>query len=1316
MIPVKGINDVFPKFVPDQLLTSSDLNNLFNYLDEQERLTRANLIGIGIVCGLEVRIRTSGSSITISKGCGITSKGYMIAIDDTEYTQFTEFNALQQQYYGDKFVDTSVSPAQQKFDLWELHQASVVPEVPGAPQPEPLISLTLDDKVVLLFVELLENNNKNCNPNSCDDKGINVEVTIRPLLIKREDADELNILIPDHVTSDSFEALKQLKMRRWKVPVTQQPITTTDIINSFKSNLSTVFISNIKEVLTDGYNKFSIAILDEFPENPFEKIDDTFAFLNSNTNTSPLTFIQYFYDFFSDLLEAYNEFRVKGMEILSACCPDASLFPRHLLLGELAPVADSIKLAYRNYFIYSPLFEKKNLLQELKSLFRRMKLMVDNLQIPPTGSEIKITPGMLGNYPLSLKSIPYYYGPLQVFRSWNYEKFIHGKANENLSYNATIYNTPATSENDHIINPLQYDLELYNFLRIEGHIGLSYRTVLTNIQNLKREYRLPFDVVALRTGDPDLNDLDDAVRECNIKDLETSYEIVRREWEAIIGQTIEYLDDNMDGARSLLSGFEDSSDIGEYMKLLHTAINDYMNDNLLAFIKEYDQFIVVYENIELQSNILRTDLMQVLNDDKLSSDERNLAEDLIDHFDEVALSCKKGTFRSIHQEFIRRINDIYSYIFFSNYAEKNPGLQHKAGVTTGGTFIIVYNKINVEPVTITGNVNVSSSSLLFIIINVKGSTLSTFTSAADRSFSITVPSLPVVLQARAFTFFGFTELTGETLVDSTTVFPISFNLTGNTVDIPPDSGNNIPDETVFADFYLPYQCCSDCAPLNITIQELNRPPTAIPSVNPSEITLPQSAVTLDGSASTDPEGSSLTYSWTVTSSPPSCTITNPNAATTNVTGMTTAGVYEFILIVKDEQGMSSAPASVTVTVNPAPNQAPTAVASVNLSNITLPVSGVTLDGSASSDPEGSSLTFAWALASSPPSCNITNQDAAITTVTDMAAGVYEFILIVKDEQGMPSAPASVTVSVNQPPVANAGKAQTITLNTDVNGAIIPGSVNLNGSASTDPDGTIQSFLWQQVSAPAGHPATINDATADNPTVDNLFPGEYVFKLTVTDDKTAPDSDTVTITVNEPEQPEKTCGDLPRIINEFKSLNQVDQGNFGTFRNFFNSYTDIESFFQLMSAVQNDTVDQQIAFFKTTKVHDLTIVELLQRWLEQLFEIINNPNQKQLRLLALALYRILATLATYIACIQNEDVDKAVVPMEEVLNLVLAQLDSLNQDIVSSYLDPEKSQLSLLLNLFKTEKQRLKDNNEQDKKPKYADMLEKLIQVLKALGI
>ncbi|MCE9670904.1 discoidin domain-containing protein [Myxococcus stipitatus] len=93
----------------------------------------------------------------------------------------------------------------------------------------------------------------------------------------------------------------------------------------------------------------------------------------------------------------------------------------------------------------------------------------------------------------------------------------------------------------------------------------------------------------------------------------------------------------------------------------------------------------------------------------------------------------------------------------------------------------------------------------------------------------------------------------------------------------------------------------------------------------------------------------------------------------------------------------------------------------------------------------------------------------------------------------------VTPGANQPPVANAGADQSITLPTS--------SLTLAGSA-TDADGTITSYAWTQVSGPT---ATLSNASTATLSVSGLVAGTFVFRLTVTDDDGATHSDDVTVT-------------------------------------------------------------------------------------------------------------------------------------------------------------------------------------------------------------
>ena len=78
----------YPLFVPKQVLRSDDLNNIVSYLDEQNRLTRSYLVGMGIVYGLDLEWNPGvqgdaekPASLIISKGIGLTSMGYLLDIE-----------------------------------------------------------------------------------------------------------------------------------------------------------------------------------------------------------------------------------------------------------------------------------------------------------------------------------------------------------------------------------------------------------------------------------------------------------------------------------------------------------------------------------------------------------------------------------------------------------------------------------------------------------------------------------------------------------------------------------------------------------------------------------------------------------------------------------------------------------------------------------------------------------------------------------------------------------------------------------------------------------------------------------------------------------------------------------------------------------------------------------------------------------------------------------------------------------------------------------------------------------------------------------
>jgi hypothetical protein len=268
------------------------------------------------------------------------------------------------------------------------------------------------------------------------------------------------------------------------------------------------------------------------------------------------------------------------------------------------------------------------------------------------------------------------------------------------------------------------------------------------------------------------------------------------------------------------------------------------------------------------------------------------------------------------------------------------------------------------------------------------------------------------------------------------------------------------------------------------------------------ISLPASSVTLNGTGSTDADGTITGYSWTQVSGPSASAITSPSAATTTVTGLI-AGTYVFQLAVTDNLGATST-ANVTVAVSAASivntNQAPVANAGNNFSTTN---NYAYLSGGASYDPDGSIATWAWSQVSGPNTASILSGNTMFPTVQNLVGGTYVFQLTVTDNLGASaSSTVSLTVGTDKPPVASAGG--------NFNVQLPQGTVTLDGSLSYDPDGTITSYAWTKVSGPAG--GTIVTPAANTTQLTGLIAGTYVYQLAVTDNGGLTATAQVTVTV------------------------------------------------------------------------------------------------------------------------------------------------------------------------------------------------------------
>ena len=322
------------------------------------------------------------------------------------------------------------------------------------------------------------------------------------------------------------------------------------------------------------------------------------------------------------------------------------------------------------------------------------------------------------------------------------------------------------------------------------------------------------------------------------------------------------------------------------------------------------------------------------------------------------------------------------------------------------------------------------------------------------------------------------------------------------------------------------------APATVTIAAApaeNQPPVA--NAGPAQSVSVGATVTLNGSGSNDPDGDLLTYAWSFVSRPGGSTATLTNPTTVQPTFVTDAAGNFVVQLIVNDGTVNSAPATVTIAAAPAANQPP--VANAGPAQSVSVGATVTLNGSGSNDPDGDLLTYAWSFVSRPAgsAATLANATSVNPTFAADSAGSYVVQLLVNDGT-VNSAPATVIIGAavaNQPPVANAGPAQSVT---------VGATATLDGSGSSDPDGNSLTYAWAFVSRPAGSAATLTNATTVNPTFVADVAGQYVVGLVV-NDGTVNSTNIANVTITAAAGPPPGTGNLD--IVEFKATEKVRLG-------------------------------------------------------------------------------------------------------------------------------------------------------------------------------
>jgi hypothetical protein len=462
---MSNISMFYPDFIANQVLTNTQLNNLRDYLDGQDRKGRIHLAGTGVICGLNYVHDAVANTITLYGGYGLSSDGYLIEMETKTYGYVTPYEDPDSVEGVPNYAPwTTGNPATKLDGLYLLSEDD---------EDDALATLDLADYVVVLYMEREEVDLNSCLVTECDNKGINVNLSVRPLLVRKVDLGQL----------PSCVAPEAIRIPRLK---TELDLVTVDAM----SDINEAYAMIIENVLPELEGRLRAVNDLPFPEGlGIEIYVDGLVdfFLETIKNALDSGAInQYHYDYIKDIAIAYNEAITEFCKLVPNCF-DGGNFPRHLMLG--AALKDV--RGYRNEFMPAP-FKNVFVLDEKRvyKLFGRLFAILEKFDIP-TSPVVRITPSHTECYPLGERAVPFYYTQFTTAFVPNWQP--QGCCTLKPLWS---YHKPDVEQDD-----LDFDYSDSSFLRIEGHLGAAAKATLNLLNSRRKNHNLEFGVLPVYIDD-----------------------------------------------------------------------------------------------------------------------------------------------------------------------------------------------------------------------------------------------------------------------------------------------------------------------------------------------------------------------------------------------------------------------------------------------------------------------------------------------------------------------------------------------------------------------------------------------------------------------------------------------------------------------------------------------------------------------------------------------------------------------------------------------------------------------------------------------
>jgi hypothetical protein len=675
---LRRLNEVttdYAVFERDQVLTEQQLNSVTEYLDDQGRLTRTRLLGVGIVGGLWPTL--AGDQLSIGAGVGVTSDGDLLGLAaDTIFDRWMVYDETAPAYEP-FYVNGRILPLIELLAQSDRRDGKPLTELAG----------DLRDKLLIAFMESYENDPDLCTGGSCDNKGRTARNSQRLLLIDREIGQSIGLAAKLPTGADIATALPRVRASR--VDLGTGNDAKVDVTSAerfavrYRRAADTTFkaLAAAVEALSTQLSQTPIGGLPSTAEwgGQIKKRIDS---LNGT-----VAGIQYLHAHAKDLVAAWGELRNALFADDSVLGPPPDAFPKHLLLGPLAEPAALRTGCYPSPWLTGGSAERRG----VEEAMRRFDALLSGFE-SPAGQIIKITPSQREQASLGERAIPIYYrADTSLRRCWNP---LH--ARQNALEDTFGYHWTPTPEQADPNDPFAADQGSVDFYRIEGFLGQKATAAEIAIKNLIRQRNLPISVMsALAHNERRLISIDPKFRKTSLHSL---HYLLRQD-------LVSHLSDNVSYSKSLI---EDVSKASNSIARPRAALNsDYVKpmENARVQLEDASRDLIgsseqpgplttrSYRGYNLQDKTVPQRLSEVMISTaraKASIGEvtRN---DVVSPLDAFAGSKSHLWLDWLGDILKKRDEDAKERLLLSNLLAKHPGLEHAGGAAPGGTFVLVYN-------------------------------------------------------------------------------------------------------------------------------------------------------------------------------------------------------------------------------------------------------------------------------------------------------------------------------------------------------------------------------------------------------------------------------------------------------------------------------------------------------------------------------------------------------------------------------------------------------------------------------------------------